>query len=66
MNIPFTYTVYSYHILPGLLEFARYPNAEAQIRIDTIMFFIWLVVAVILLTRFLFRYIHLKKYLSNY
>lgn len=66
INFPFTYTVYSYHILPGLLEFARYPNAEAQIRIDTIMFFIWLVVTVILLTRFLFRYIHLKKYLSNY
>lgn len=64
LNFPFTYSIYSYQILPRMVDFSTRLLPGTNIRVDTLMFTIWLVVACILLLQFMIQYIRLQHAVS--
>lgn len=66
INLPFTYTIYSYNYLPELLDFATHPVLNTNIRIDLILLIVWFTVAIFLLLRLMYHYHRIKQYLSLY
>ena len=65
-NFPFTYSFQSYQILPRMIDFTTKTVADSHLRVDTLIFIIWFVVAFILLIQLLIQYIQLHHMLSAF
>lgn len=66
VNFPFTYTIFSYQILPNIIAFATIPIIGNSISIIDMALVAWFFVATILLVKLLIQYIRLHRYLSLY
>lgn len=63
-NFPFTHSIYSYHILPKIMEFTTEPLAHSGLTVQVLLFGIWICVSSLLLIRFLIQYWEVHQYLS--
>ena len=66
LNFPFTYSVYSYHFLPIITEVTTIQIANSNLIIADLILIIWLIIAFILLIKFLIQTIKLQRYLSQF
>lgn len=66
LNFPFTYSIYSYHLLPKLLQFTTKPIADSKITIQDFIMIIWIAIACILLIKFIIQYGRLCHYISSF
>lgn len=66
INFPFTYTIYSYKLLPKLIDFTTTHIANSHLRVADFMCIIWLTVALVLLIQLIIQYIQLLHYLSQF
>lgn len=64
LNFPFTHSIYSYHILPKIMEFTTVPLANSGLTIQNLLVGIWACVSSLLLIRFLIQYWKVHQYLS--
>lgn len=64
INFPFTYSFWSYQVLPRMIDFTTKNIADSHLRVDTLIFIILFTVAFILLLRLLVQYIQLHHTLS--
>ena len=56
LNFPFTHSIYSYHILPKLMEFTTEPLMSSNLTVQGLLVGIWSIISILLLIRFLFQY----------
>lgn len=66
LNFPFTYSVYSYHFLPIITEVTTIQIANSNLIIADLILITWLIIAFILLIKFLVQTIKLQRYLSQF
>jgi len=66
VNFPFTYSIYSYDILPVLTEFTTTQLGGCRFIIADLILAIWFLISIILLIRLAVQYIRMKKYLSYF
>ena len=64
LNFPFTHSIYSYHILPKLMEFTTEPLMSSNLTVQGLLVGIWSIISILLLIRFLFQYRKVHQYLS--
>ena len=63
-NFPFTHSIYSYHILPKIMEFTTEPVAATGLTVQDLLAGIWACVSILLMLRFLIKYWKVHQYLS--
>lgn len=66
LNFPFTRTIYSYKILPNLINFTTFRINKSSLKIVDLFFLIWICIAIVLLIKTFLDYLKLKQYLSKY
>nr|WP_294492752.1 M56 family metallopeptidase [uncultured Mediterraneibacter sp.] len=66
LNFPFTYSIYSYHLLPELLQFTTEPIADSNITIQDSIMTIWIAITCVLLIKFIIQYARLCHYISSF
>lgn len=64
LNFPFTHSIYSYHILPKIMEFTTEPLTTSGLTVQNLFVGIWTCVGSLLLIRFLIQYWRVHQYLS--
>lgn len=64
LNFPFTHSIYSYHILPKIMEFTTKPLTTSGLTVQNLFVGIWTCVGSLLLIRFLIQYWRVHQYLS--
>ena len=64
LNFPFAHSIYSYHILPKIMEFTTEPLTTNGLTVQNILVRIWGCVSGLLLIRFLIQYWRVHRYLS--
>ena len=55
-NFPFTHSIYSYHILPKIMDFTTKPVTVSGLTVQNLFAGIWACVSVLLMIRFLIKY----------
>lgn len=65
-NLPFTYTVFSYQLLPRIIDFSTIRVSNSSMRVADFIFMAWFIIALILLIQLFTQYVRLQYYLSKF
>lgn len=66
LNFSFTYTIFSYQLLPRIIEFSTIPVFNSGMRVADFIFMTWLIIALILLIKLFAQYVQMHYYLSKF
>lgn len=66
LNFPFTYSIYSYRVLPIITEFTTVQIADTNIIIADLILIFWFAIAIILLMKLFIETRRLHQYLSQF
>lgn len=66
LNFPFTYTIYSYQILPRLIQFSIITINGTDLQIGMCILILWFTVAAILIIKLFIQYFRFHRYLTQF